>query len=151
MDEINPFEALFSPEPFDSHTPSLQVQPGQGLALQHTPPVLSFPAESTASTPHGTPTTSFGLSRTRKRDRASRPRLSLLHREEWDKDKTYDEDPPSCLHYFIEWTVIVNKTEKWKDTEPDLVLKPAAYWQDFLKFRVERLLEQKLGWNHSAR
>lgn len=37
-----------------------------------------------------------------------------------------------------------------KDTEPDVALNPAAYWQDVLKSKVNRLLEQKLGWNHSA-
>jgi hypothetical protein len=151
MDEIgNPFEGIFSPQPFDSQTPISQVQSRQSQALQ-TPPVHFLPTESTASTPHGPFATPSGNTRARKQDRSSRPKLALLHREEWDKDKTYDEDPPTCLHYSIEWTVIVNKTDKWKDTEPDIVLEPAAYWQDFLKFRVERLLEQKLGWSHTAR
>jgi hypothetical protein len=67
-----------------------------------------------------------------------------------DKGGAYDEDPPSCLHYSIEWRVSLNGKSISKDTEPDLVLTPVAYWQDFLRFRVERLLHQKLGKDHSA-
>ena len=67
------------------------------------------------------------------------------------------QDPPPCLHYSIEWKVIKKETSTSKDvftskdTESDLVLDFAAYWQDVLKLKVNRLLEQKLAWNHSAR
>ena len=31
------------------------------------------------------------------------------------------------------------------------MVTPGVYWEDCLKSRVERLLEQKMGWNHTAR
>lgn len=29
-------------------------------------------------------------------------KLQLLHIDEWDDEYTYDEVPPSCIHYSIE-------------------------------------------------
>jgi hypothetical protein len=29
-------------------------------------------------------------------------KLQLLRIDEWDDENTYDEDPPSCIHYSIE-------------------------------------------------
>ena len=83
--------------------------------------------------------------RTRKRNGTVRPQLRLLRLEEWDQGKSYDEDPPTCLHYSIEWAVTLNGQEILRDTEPDLVLNPAAYWQLCLRRRVEGLVQQKLG------
>jgi hypothetical protein len=126
------------------------VQLGNPYGIQ-TPLVPIRESDSTVTTPNETPTSSSGRLRARKWDQAIRPRLALLQREQWDKDKTYDEGPPTCLHYSIEWRVTVNGNPLPKDSEPNVALNPAAYWQETLKFRVERLLEQKLGWNHSAR
>jgi hypothetical protein len=149
MDEINPFEGLFSPTQYDLQTPASQRQPGSIDAVQ-APSVPVFSPESTSTTPNESLATFSGRLRSSKRQQAHRPKLALLQHEEWDKDKVYDEDPPTCLHYSIEWRVVVNKKVISKDTEPDVVLNPAAHWQNSLKFRVERLLCQKLGENHSA-
>ena len=145
MDEINPFEGIFLPTAYDVRTPALQVQPGNAPGIQ-TPvaPVLSF--HSAATTPNGTPASSSGRPRAGNRHQSDRPRLALLQREKWDEDGIYDEDPPRCTYYSIEWRVNVNgKPVSKADTEQDLVLNPAAYWQEFLRFRVERLLQRKLG------
>ena len=52
--------------------------------------------------------------------------LPLLQLADWSKDKTYDEHPPTCIHYSIEWKLIVNSTLVAKDIELNLVLAPNA-------------------------
>jgi hypothetical protein len=56
-------------------------------------------------------------------------KLRLRQLTDWDGEITYDEDPPSYIHYTIEWKVRVNSMEMSKDTEQDMVLAPASYWR----------------------
>jgi hypothetical protein len=52
----------------------------------------------------------------------------LLYIDEWDEEKIYNEEPPSCIHYSIEWKVTINNKPISKDTEQNLVLAPSFYW-----------------------
>jgi hypothetical protein len=61
------------------------------------------------------------------------PKLQFLSLDEWDERNSYEEDEPSCLHYSIEWRVLVNNKKISDDTEEDLVLAPIAYWHEILK------------------
>jgi hypothetical protein len=71
-------------------------------------------------------------------------KLELLKLDEWSENVTYDEEPPTCLHYSIEWKVTLNNKLLSKDTEPDLVLAPRFYWSLFLRDKLEKLLQKKL-------
>jgi hypothetical protein len=55
-------------------------------------------------------------------------KLELLNLDEWGKTGIYDEDPPSCLYYSIEWKVNLNQKLISKDTEQDFVLAPMYHW-----------------------
>jgi hypothetical protein len=74
-------------------------------------------------------------------------KLQLLHIDEWDDENTYDEEPPSCIHYSIEWKVILNGKLISKDTEQNLVLAPIFYWPQFLQPKLEKLLRKKVSSN----
>jgi hypothetical protein len=74
-------------------------------------------------------------------------KLQLLNMEEWDDEKTYDEDPPNCIHYTIEWKVTLNGKLISKDTEQNLVLAPSFYWPQYLKPKLEKLLRKKVSSN----
>jgi len=61
--------------------------------------------------------------------------LKLCQLDDWDGGKIYDE---SYIRYSIEWKVTVNNRAIMpKDTEQDIVLAPAAYWQKFLEPKLE--------------
>ena len=65
-----------------------------------------------------------------------RSRLPLLQLDDWDPDDTYDECPPTCVHYSIEWKLQLRKGRLSKltnNTEQNLVLAPGALWETTLK------------------
>jgi hypothetical protein len=77
--------------------------------------------------------------------------LRLLQLEEWEDGHLYNENPPSSIHYAVEWKVThseknkKNKKVVSKDTEQDVVLTPAAYWTQILQPKVKRVLRKKVG------
>jgi hypothetical protein len=74
----------------------------------------------------------------RGKSRQGYSQLELLNLEESDESETYDGDPPTCVHYSIEWKTTPNNKLIFKDTEPDLVLAPRFYWP--LSFLVNHRL-----------
>jgi hypothetical protein len=67
----------------------------------------------------------------------------------WDSDRTYDDDPPIYIHYSIEWKVTLNNRAIMRpDTEQDIILAPAAYWQHFLHPKLDDFWRKK---NRSVR
>jgi hypothetical protein len=70
--------------------------------------------------------------------------LGFCQLSDWDEEKTYNEQPPTCVHYSIEWKLRINNREVSKETEQDLVLAPALYWRLFLKSKLEEVVLCKI-------
>ena len=77
--------------------------------------------------------------------------LPLLQLADWSKDNAYDEHPPTCIHYSIEWKLIVDRKLIVKETEPNLVLAPNAFWTTVLRPKLDKLLARKLPGNKCFR
>ena len=78
-------------------------------------------------------------------------KLRFLQLDKWDEHNSYEEEVPTCIHYSIEWKVVVNNKAVAKDTEQDVVVAPIAYWHMVLKPKLERLLHKKLAQNRHVR
>lgn len=72
-------------------------------------------------------------------------KLPLLQYRDWVEGKSYDEDPPTCIHYWIEWKITLNKRTVIKDTEQDLVLAPGFHWRLFLQPKLREKLERQIS------
>ncbi len=78
--------------------------------------------------------------------------LPLLQLADWDPNLPYDESPPTCIHYSIEWKLLLKKGRLAKltnDTEQNLVLAPGAFWDQTLKSKLKQLLTKKTPRNKS--
>lgn len=78
-------------------------------------------------------------------------RLELLNIDEWDEEKTYDEDLPSCIHYSIEWKVTLHNKIVSRDTEQNIVLALSVFWPLFLQPKLEKLICRKVLSNKRVR
>lgn len=140
--DSNPFSGLFSPQPCD-----LQRAASQGNLphLNEGPtPRLQTASVSQLSPLVESPFVNPVRSRRRGQVTATVPQLRLLRLEEWDETKAYNEDPPTTLPYTLGWCAMLDGEEIVRDTEPDLVLNPSAYWQLLLRGRVEKLVQEAL-------
>ncbi|KAK4206178.1 hypothetical protein QBC37DRAFT_301314, partial [Rhypophila decipiens] len=75
-----------------------------------------------------------------------RPGLPLFQLADWNPSLPYDESPPTCIHYSIEWKMLLKKGRLSKltnDTEQNLVLAPGAFWHQTLKPKLLQLLAKK--------
>ncbi|KAK2762260.1 hypothetical protein FQN54_001270 [Arachnomyces sp. PD_36] len=77
--------------------------------------------------------------------------LGFVPLNDWDEERSYDEQPPTCIHYLIEWKVTLNNRLVAKDTEPDVVLPPGSYWQLFLKQKPKDIIHRKISRNRQVR
>ncbi|KDN71849.1 hypothetical protein CSUB01_12267 [Colletotrichum sublineola] len=74
-------------------------------------------------------------------------RLPLLRLIEWDKLCDYDEQPPTYIHYSLEWKLTANNRTVSKDSEPNLVLTPSDLWELTLRSKLNSLVTKKLAAN----
>jgi hypothetical protein len=70
-------------------------------------------------------------------------RLPILQIADWDENRAYNENPPICVHYSIEWRLTVNSKIVMKETEQDVVLAPGSFWTLFLQRKFHKVLSQK--------
>lgn len=140
-----PFDPSQSPDPqFES---TLTVDTGDEASLHSEPFAPDFPLPNIANhgATHGATVEDVDRDTcSSEQARLHSAKLEMLDLNEWDENETYDEDPPRCLHYSMEWKVALNSKVILKDTEPDLVLAPRFYWSLFLRPKLEGLLQKKL-------
>ncbi|KAH6653579.1 hypothetical protein BKA67DRAFT_503644, partial [Truncatella angustata] len=77
--------------------------------------------------------------------------LPLLTLADWREDHIYDERPPICVHYSLEWKLTVNGRSRTKDMEQDVVLAPSAIWMRALRPNLQKIVDTKLSSNKTYR
>ncbi|KAL5586875.1 hypothetical protein FOBRF1_016745 [Fusarium oxysporum] len=74
--------------------------------------------------------------------RPVRKTLPFVPLTEWDPDQRYDDQPPSYVHYALEWLMNLNNRNVAKQTEQDIVLALGDFWDHTLSPELERLVEK---------
>jgi hypothetical protein len=67
--------------------------------------------------------------------------LSFVPYADWDPEQTYDDLPPSCVHFFLEWKLTVNRRIIAKQTENDLVVAPSDFWTEELFSKIADIVK----------
>ncbi len=67
--------------------------------------------------------------------------LSFVPYADWSPDQAYDDLPPSCMHYFMEWKLTVNRRIIAKQTENDLVVAPSDFWTEELFSKIADIVK----------
>ncbi|KAJ5865177.1 uncharacterized protein N7529_007093 [Penicillium soppii] len=119
---------------FDQSDQSSLFAPTPGYHIPRTPPVIGSIDYNNV----------LGDESPALPDRQSEPsQIPLLQLSEWEEGKSYDESPPTYLHYWIVWKVTLNNKVVRKNTEQDLVLAPRFYWRLFLQPKLNELVGKK--------
>ena len=68
--------------------------------------------------------------------RPARKTLPFVPYDDWLPGESYDDQPPSCIRYVMEWKLTLNKRVAAKQTEDDLVLAPSDFWNEELSPKI---------------
>ncbi|KAK3353709.1 hypothetical protein B0T25DRAFT_581423 [Lasiosphaeria hispida] len=64
--------------------------------------------------------------------RPARKTLPFVPYTDWVPGQSYEEHPPYCIHYIMEWKLTLNKRTAAKQTEDNLVVAPSNFWNEEL-------------------
>ena len=77
------------------------------------------------------------------RPRAQTEKLAFFQLSEWDPAKVYNDGPPTCLRATVGWKVTLNGKPFHENTEQDVVLTLASYWELILQPKVDKVVTIK--------
>jgi len=75
--------------------------------------------------------------------RPARKTLPFVPFADWVPGQSYEEQPPFCMHYIMEWKLTVNKRVTAKQTEDDLVVAPSDFWKNKLSSQVADIVNSR--------
>jgi hypothetical protein len=67
--------------------------------------------------------------------------LPFVPYADWVPDQSYDELPPSCMHYIMEWKLTLNRRLVAKQTEDDLIVAPSDFWNEELSSKIADIVK----------
>jgi hypothetical protein len=74
--------------------------------------------------------------------RPARKTLPFMPYADWVPGQSYaEQQPPSCMHYIMEWKLTLNKRVIAKQTEDDLVLAPSDFWNKELLSKIADIVK----------
>lgn len=74
-----------------------------------------------------------------------------MEEENWDPEKTYDQNPPAYIRYWLQWKVMKNGRTYAKDEKPDVVVSPECYWRKVIEAERKEVIEKKFpGYSSSC-